>query len=271
MYTISISYASIHLTTPMNKKGIIAAVLVLAVLAGLGYYFGGDSLQGRFDKISSGPKSGPSASTTTSFGGKKTGSSSSSSSGTTTVTESTREILLTVTPDDAYNTVTLSEVDWADEDSQWYAVGKFNYEYADDISICGDVQLMLNDGTTSYQYQSWFNDAFSQTRLQFRNAAGDISSAQYVYPNNSGEDNFEIEGQGLPTEGYFYVEVRAMESVASNYKNKKLYVYLSQMCAEKDSDTYLWDRADGNSENSYFSITADAVSGLKGGWAKILD
>lgn len=251
----------------MNKKGFIAAVLVLAVLAGLGYYFGGDSLQGRFDKISSGTKTGPSATSSGGFGGKKTGSSSSSSSDSGT----TQEILLTVTPSETRNTVTLSDIDWADEETQWFSVGKFTYDYEDDISICDGIQLMMNDGSTSFQYQSWFNDAFEETRLQFRNTAGDLSSATYIYPSNSGDDVFDIEGQGLPSEGFFYVEVKAMESVASNYKNKKLYVYLSQMCAEKDSDTYLWDKDDANSENSYFDITADGISGVVGGWAQIVD
>lgn len=244
----------------MNKKAIVAGVLVLAVLAGLGYYFGGDSLQGRFDKTFSGrTSSGPLGS------GKKTSSSSSSSSTTTTETV---ESLLTVTPDDAYNTVTLSMVDFTDEDTQWFSVGKYNFDFADNVSVCSDIQLMLNDGSTTYQYQSWFNEAFADVRLQFRDAEGDF--VQYVQPNSSTFDNFDFDSS-LPTEGFFYVEVRAKSDVASNYKNKKMYIYLSQICAKKDGETYLWDRADGNSENKYFTITADAVSGLTGGWTKIVD
>lgn len=248
----------------MNKKGIIAGVLVLAVLAGLGYYFGGDSLQGRFDKIGSG--FGGKSSSSGPMGGKKSSSSSSSSSSTSTT--ETVESLLTVSPDSAYNTVTLSSVDFTDEDTQWFAIGQYNYDFSDDVSVCGDIQLMLNDGSTTYQYQSWFNEAFAEVRLQFRDSEGDF--AQYVDANSSTFDNFDFDAN-LPTEGFFYVEVRAKADVASNYKNKKMYVYLAQICAKKDGDTYLWDRADGNSENQYFDITADAVSGLKGGWTQILD
>lgn len=40
----------------MNKKFILPAILIVAVLAGLGYYYGGESLQGRFDGISNSGK-----------------------------------------------------------------------------------------------------------------------------------------------------------------------------------------------------------------------
>jgi hypothetical protein len=128
---------------------------------------------------------------------------------------------------------------------------------------------MLNDGTTSYQYQSWFADVFADVRLQYRDA--DDNFVQYVYADNTDKDRFTVGDQGLPTEGYFYVEVRAQETVESKYKDEKLYVYLSRICAEKDSDTFIWESENANSENQYFDFTADAVSGLMGGWAKIED
>ncbi len=178
--------------------------------------------------------------------------------------------LLTITPaTNVYNTVTLSKYDASDETSQWYAIGKFNYEYSSDASICSSVYLMMNDASSTYQYQNWFDDVFADTRLQFRDSNDQF--VQYVYANNSDKSRFTIEDAGLSTSGYFYVEGRSTPTVASTFKNKKLYVYLNRMCAEKDGSSYYWMGDDANGQNAYFKASADSSAGMIGGWAQVND
>lgn len=208
---------------------------------------------------------------------------------------STATKLLTVTPSaNTYNTITLSSVDFDyaydesdsfDVDPTWFAVAKYSINYASGATNCasGDLQLQMNDGTSSHQYYNVAEDMFDNVRLQFRTSNGDFLG--YVYPTSkSSLSKFDFTNAytydtsskkyvpgalSLSGNNYFYVEVKAKKDADSTWKNLKLYVYLNKICAMKGSSKDYWWYNDSASQNSYFSATADAARGITGGWALV--
>lgn len=212
--------------------------------------------------------------------------------------KSTSEVskVLTVTPSTtARNTITLSEVDFDyaydesdpfDSDPTWFSVAKFSLKYADGATNCADrdVRITMNDDSNVYHYVIANDDMFENVRLQLRTGNDDFLG--YVYPSDSDLSTFSFtnvytydSGSGkyvpgtvsLSGDNYFYVEVKAKTGIDAKWKNLKTFVHLSGVCALKDSTRYSWDYKDNSGQNSYFGATADADTGVTGGWVIVED
>lgn len=260
----------------MKLKTIIGALLSLSLLVSA---CGTNNLQGRFSVQNK--------------GGVKVKSVSTSE---LPAVESKTSKLLTVTPSaSTHNTITLSKVDFDyeynesdpfDVDPTWFAIGKYAIDYADGATNCAerDLDIRMNDGSTTYQYTNVTKDMFANVRLQFRTANDDFLG--YVYPIDSSLSTFSFTNAytydsstgkyapgtlSLTGNNYFYVEAQAKSDASSRWKNKNLYVYMSEICAMKSSSKYYWWYDDASSQNSYFNATKDATLGITGGWGLVSD
>lgn len=227
----------------MNKKTLLAAVLIIAVLAGLGYYFGGESLQGRFDKtVSDRTTKGP-------FSEGKVKSDTS---------ESVDVILTVDDKDGGTQTIDLSELAGKSDDEMWYTVGYWTLEYAADVSSCSKAAFIAHNGTRSYGLEDLSSPDEAEVRLLIRDGSGTYLGATYEPSHGI----FSTLPSGNEGTYQYQLDVKGNEGMTSGTYD----IYLSMICAEKDSTNYDWYSTLSDAEKAYFEMNLDSKAvGTKGG------
>lgn len=215
----------------MNKKILVAAVLVLAVLAGLGYYYGGETLQGRFDKTLKGSKTPD----ITNIKGKSSGSSDASTD---------TNYLLTVTPKDGTpqtQTAYLSDVATASYDESWYTIGYWKMELDSSANSCSEVEFAVS---TSDGHKSYLSEIARDTRVLVRDSSMD-TVGDYLSPSNSTTlsafNNLSTEQSGSY---YIQLDVYPDSELIDAYMDNKMSVYMTLSCVNTADNTYYWFKND---------------------------
>jgi hypothetical protein len=232
----------------MNKKWILIAVVVVALVGGLGYYYSGELFQGKFNVSN------------------------------TYETLNVEEVptYMKVVPADLSGGRSI--ISKSTDATERQGLGQWDVTYYEDVIPC-KVSFKISDANynlasaggfnvlhTPWSDKSTVTTYFDDVMLQVYEDANPTNTTGYVGAYEP-EDGYQSEflPDFTPTAGktYYFNLYGYVDSHATLIEDEK--IYMTNLCVRSDNGVRTWDASNSEGENDYFNVSNNATYGIYGG------